>query len=237
MLERFATFNDYVREYELQRSEGVLLRYLSDAYKTLAQTVPESYRDEALEEELQSLRRTVREADSSLIDEWERLQRTEAPATAVSESGGPQGSAAKAVSARIRSELHRLLKALADRAWEDALACLAPGQDWTAETLEAELAPYFAAHERIVLTPEARRPTMAVVRQDAPVAGKPARRSSPPMARPTGCWTVRSPSPDRYRRARSSPCVGSASEAGLPGRSPGPQVSNTSSCLVVRRDS
>jgi superfamily II RNA helicase len=164
MLERFATFNDYVREYELQRSEGVLLRYLSDAYKTLAQTVPESYRDEALGEALQSLRRTVREADSSLLDEWERLQQPEAPQSQAAEGGGPQGPSEKAVGARIRSELHRLLKAIADQAWEDALACLAPGHEWTAESLEAEAAPYFAAHEQIVLTPEARKPSMAVVR-------------------------------------------------------------------------
>jgi superfamily II RNA helicase len=168
MLERFATFNDYVREYELQRSEGVLLRYLSDAYKTLAQTVPESYRDEALEEALQSLRRTVREADSSLLDEWERLQHPEAAREAPGETGGPQRPSDKATAARIRSELHRLLKAIADRAWEDALACLAPGQDWTAESLEAEAAPYFGAHERIVLTPEARKPSMAIVRTDGP---------------------------------------------------------------------
>ena len=46
------SFNDYVREYGLQRSEGVLLRYLSEVYKTLVQTVPETYRDEALEDVL-----------------------------------------------------------------------------------------------------------------------------------------------------------------------------------------
>jgi superfamily II RNA helicase len=168
MLERFATFNDYVREYELQRSEGVLLRYLSDAYKTLAQTVPESYRDDAVDEALQSLRRTVREADSSLIDEWERLQRPEtAPSQPIS-LGGLVGPSPRELAARIRSELHRLLKAIAEKAWDDALACLAPGHDWTAESIAAEASPYFAAHKRIVLTPEARRPSMAVVRSDAP---------------------------------------------------------------------
>jgi superfamily II RNA helicase len=168
MLERFATFNDYVRQYELQRSEGVLLRYLSDAYKTLAQTVPESYRDEAVEEALQSLRRTVREADSSLIDEWERLQRPDTGPVQAPTSGGPVGPTARETSARVRSELHRLLKAIAEKAWDDALACLAPGHEWTAESLAAEAEPYFAANERIVLTPEARRPSMAVVRSDAP---------------------------------------------------------------------
>jgi hypothetical protein len=168
MLERFATFNDYVRQYELQRSEGVLLRYLSDAYKTLAQTVPESYRDEAVEEALQSLRRTVREADSSLIDEWERLQRPEAAPGQPAGTGGPVGPTAREISARVRSELHRLLKAVAEKAWDDALACLAPGHEWTAELLASEAEPYFAAHERIVLTPEARRPSMAVVRSVSP---------------------------------------------------------------------
>ena len=168
MLERFTTFNDYVRQYELQRSEGVLLRYLSDAYKTLAQTVPESYRDEAVEEALQSLRRTVREADSSLIDEWERLQRTDTTPVQTAGSGGPVGPTAREISARIRSELHRLLKAIAEKAWDDVLACLAPGHEWTAESLAAEAERYFGTNERIILTPEARKPSMAVVRSDTP---------------------------------------------------------------------
>ena len=168
MLERFATFNDYVREYELQRSEGVLLRYLTDAYKTLAQTVPESYRDEALDEALQSLRRTVREADSSLLDEWERLQHPDAAPAEPAAAGGPIGPTPREVAARIRAELHRLLKAIAEKAWDDALACLAADQDWTAESLAAEAAPYFSANERIILTPDARRPSMAVVRSDSP---------------------------------------------------------------------
>ena len=78
MVERFMTFADYVREYELQRSEGLLLRYLAEAYKTLAQTVPERFRDEALEDVLAFLRATVRGVDSSLLDEWERMRSGEA---------------------------------------------------------------------------------------------------------------------------------------------------------------
>jgi hypothetical protein len=119
MLERFATFNDYVRQYELQRSEGVLLRYLSDAYKTLAQTVPESYRDEAVEEALQSLRRTVREADSSLIDEWERLQRPEAAPASRPEPAGPWDRR-HGRSPRGPLGAPPLLKAVAEKAWDDA---------------------------------------------------------------------------------------------------------------------
>jgi hypothetical protein len=78
------------------------------------------------------------------------------------------GPTAREISARIRSELHRFLKAVAEKAWDDALACLAPGHEWTAGSLAAEAEPYFAANERIVLTPEARRPSMAVVRSDSP---------------------------------------------------------------------
>ncbi len=74
MVERCISFNDYVREYELQRSEGLLLRYLSEAYRTLARTVPETYRSEPVEDVLDFLRATVRTADSSLLDEWERLR-------------------------------------------------------------------------------------------------------------------------------------------------------------------
>src|SRR5262249_60955103 len=121
----------------------------------------------ALEEALTGLRRRVREADSSLIDEWERLQRPDVQVQATT-FGGPVGPTAKEISARIRSELHRLLKAVAEKAWDDVLACLATGQDWTADSLAAEAEPYFAANERIVLTPEARRPSMAGVRSAAP---------------------------------------------------------------------
>src|SRR6266850_5097780 len=73
LFERGSSFDDYVRDYGLQRSEGVLLRYLNDAYKTLLQTVPEDLRDETLDDVLAFLRATVRGADSSLLDEWEAL--------------------------------------------------------------------------------------------------------------------------------------------------------------------
>jgi hypothetical protein len=162
-----------VREYELQRSEGLLLRYLSETYKTLVQTVPESYRDDALLDVIAFLRATVRGVDSSLIDEWERL-RDAAYAPAVQEDPRavlgppPVWADPRAFAARIRNELHALLVALARKDWEAALAALAPGHAWTAERLEAELAPYFAAHPRIDTTPAARRPHNTFVKEAGP---------------------------------------------------------------------
>jgi superfamily II RNA helicase len=176
MAERFMTFADYVREYELQRSEGLLLRYLSESYKTLAQTVPETYRTDELLDVIAFLRATVRGVDSSLLDEWERLRdpsyaaRPLDPRAAVAETLGPPPIWAdpKAFAARVRNDLHRLLAALARKDHEAAAAALAPGSGWTPEQLEAAMAPYWAEHSRIDGTPAARRPQHTFLRELAP---------------------------------------------------------------------
>ena len=64
-------FTGYITRYNIARSEGTLLRYLSDAYRTLARTVPPEKRDEQLEDIISWLRVLVRSIDSSLVDEWE----------------------------------------------------------------------------------------------------------------------------------------------------------------------
>jgi superfamily II RNA helicase len=175
MVERFMTFGDYVRDYELQRSEGLLLRYLSETYKTLVQTVPESYRNDELFDVIAFLRATVRGVDSSLIDEWERLRdpayqaRLLDPRAAVAELGPPPPWAdPRAFAARLRNELHALLVALSRRDHEAAAAALAPGSGWTAAQLEEALAPFWAEHTRIDVTPAARRPHNTFVRETAP---------------------------------------------------------------------
>ena len=186
LFERGSSFHEYIRDYGLQRSEGVLLRYLNDAYKTLLQTVPEDARDEGLDDLLAFLRATVRSADSSLLDEWEALldpaasaedkARRLAAAQAHREAlaARPRDSDAllrdpRALKARVRTELHRLLLALARRDFGAAIAGLrAPSADaaWTAEELEAELAPCLAALGALDTTPRARRPDRSVLLPD-----------------------------------------------------------------------
>ncbi|MDN5798055.1 MAG: DUF3516 domain-containing protein [Intrasporangium sp.] len=73
MYERGMTFTEYVSDYGLSRSEGLLLRYLSDAYRALRHTVPESARNEQFEETIEWLGEMIRQTDSSLLDEWEDL--------------------------------------------------------------------------------------------------------------------------------------------------------------------
>ncbi len=74
MYERAMGFNEYVAYYGLARSEGLLLRYLSDAYKALQQNIPEDWKTDSLDDIILWLGELVRQVDSSLLDEWEMLQ-------------------------------------------------------------------------------------------------------------------------------------------------------------------
>ena len=74
MVEHADTFNQYVSRCGLKRSEGLVLRYLTDCYKALVQTVPAAAVNEQLAEATEWLGALVRGVDSSLLDEWERLR-------------------------------------------------------------------------------------------------------------------------------------------------------------------
>ncbi|HTA18162.1 MAG TPA: DUF3516 domain-containing protein, partial [Polyangia bacterium] len=161
-----ASFDDYVRDYGLQRSEGVLLRYLSQTYKTLEQSVPVTMRTDEVLDLLAGLRVLLREVDSSLIDEWESLKqpggkgaRAVVAARAVDLAADP-----RALAARVRAELHRLVKALAARDYESAARVVTndgeAADPWTAERFTQAMAPYFAAHATLLATPAARRPSL-----------------------------------------------------------------------------
>jgi superfamily II RNA helicase len=170
MYEHFCSFDDYIRDYGLQRSEGVLLRYLSEVYKTLTQSVPESFRSDEVEDVVAHLGALVRQTDASLLDEWESLRTgAEAPAPAPAQAGRPIVDDPRAFAARVRSELHRVVKALADKDYARAAQLFAPAEPpATAARLEAELGPYWAEHAAIVTTPVARRPSYTLLKQLAP---------------------------------------------------------------------
>ena len=86
MCEQAMNFGEYVNHYGLKRSEGLLLRYLSDTYRALVQNVPAERRTPQLGELTDWLGALVRGVDSSLLDEWERL--TAVTAEAESDGGG-----------------------------------------------------------------------------------------------------------------------------------------------------
>ncbi|MGL5405606.1 MAG: DEAD/DEAH box helicase [Propionibacteriaceae bacterium] len=73
MIEKAMSFGEFVAFYKVQRAEGLVLRYLSDAYRALRQTVPESRVTPELEDLIEWLGEVIRLTDSSLLDEWEAL--------------------------------------------------------------------------------------------------------------------------------------------------------------------
>ena len=169
MFETFAGFSDYVKSYGLERSEGVLLRYLSQLYRTLDQTVPESAKTDELWDVLGYFRSLVGETDASLLEEWERMRH---PEILLAESALPAASARKkeaswmtellanprVFAARVRAEAQLLVRALARKDWEEAAdRVFADATDpWDAERFEAAMAPFFEEYGELVSGAEAR---------------------------------------------------------------------------------
>ncbi|MFM2420610.1 MAG: hypothetical protein RL385_5333 [Pseudomonadota bacterium] len=159
MYERYASFPEYVREYGLARSEGVLLRYLTDAYKTLVQTVPEPAKTDAVIDVIAYLRALLERIDSSLVTEWESLvapppgsATPDMPAAAVRDiTKNP-----KEFAARVRHELHALVRAFALRDAEEAAACVHSESPLTVQDLERAMERYFAEYPSLVIDASAR---------------------------------------------------------------------------------
>jgi hypothetical protein len=173
MLEGYEGFNDYVRRYGLQRSEGLLLRHLSQVHNVLARSVPELARSDELEEILGFLRALLARVDSSLAEEWESLLRPApvAGAPLPQESRGLDlAEHPRAFRARVRAEMRQLVHALAGRDYEEAAACVRqdPEDAWDAARLERELAPFYADHERIVFEPRALGAHQTLIKQTGP---------------------------------------------------------------------
>ena len=169
MFESFRSFSDYIRDYELQRAEGVLLRYLNSVYKVLTQTVPDSAKDDAVREMELYLGTLIRQVDSSLLDEWEKMrdpgyQRAETKE--VRPPGAEEAAAdvtrdTKAFTATIRNRIFSFLRGLVNGDFDQALTHLSSpqdpdGQPWTPDRLQKALEAYHAEHERICLDPGAR---------------------------------------------------------------------------------
>lgn len=74
MFEGYRSFADYVKDYGLERMEGLLLRHLTQVWKVLAQTVPDSAKTEEVAEMEVYFRELIRGVDASLLEEWERLK-------------------------------------------------------------------------------------------------------------------------------------------------------------------
>jgi superfamily II RNA helicase len=161
MYERAMTFTEYVAFYGLSRSEGLVLRYLADAYRALRQTVPEDARTEELTDLIEWLGELVRQVDSSLLDEWERLRNPGAePVEAKLDDTPPAVTRnSRAFRVLVRNAMFRRVELAALRRHPE-LGELDGDAGWTGERWGAVLDDYFAEYDEIGTGPAARGPAL-----------------------------------------------------------------------------
>ncbi|UGS38025.1 DEAD/DEAH box helicase [Capillimicrobium parvum] len=188
MYEQGRTFTEFVAHYGLARSEGLVLRYLSDAYRALRQTVPERLKSEELEAIVDWLGETVRQTDSSLLDEWEALTDPESVARAAAAAAAGETLAPprpvtgndRTFTVMVRNAMFQKVQ-LAARDRYDELARLdaaaaaltdPPGRpSMTEASWEAALGAYWDQYESMGSGPQARAPHLLMIDRSAAAAG------------------------------------------------------------------
>jgi hypothetical protein len=183
--DRAMDFPSFVRHYGIKRSEGLLLRYLSDVYKTMSRSVPDEAKDEGVHELLDWLGAVIRATDSSLLEEWTALldpSSGEVDITSVQEMDDRAPDVTtdrRAFRALVRTRVFRWVQYAATGQWSAWAEDLAESGDprWTDEALEQLLEPYFAEHGTIGIDGEARGPERFLVADDGTDEG-------------TGSWSV-----------------------------------------------
>ncbi|WP_426574660.1 DEAD/DEAH box helicase [Aquihabitans sp. McL0605] len=162
--ERAMDFGDYIRFYNLARSEGTVLRYLSDAYKALARTIPEDRKTDELVDITEWLGELVRQVDSSLLDEWAELRDPADPAAAPPLDRPPPALTAnrRAFTVLVRNAMFQRVEHIGTRQWQE-LEALDGDDGWDAQRWFDAMAPYFAEHGTIGIGSDARNPALLVV--------------------------------------------------------------------------
>lgn len=179
MIEKAMTFSDLVSTYSLARAEGVVLRYLTDAWRTLSHSVPPEHRTEELEDILVWLGELIRQVDSSLVDEWAAMSDPDVPVTAeqVAEHAFGIGDASllssnpRALRRMVRNHLFRHVELFAFER-ESQLAELDSSLD-TPPDWPAEMDAYFDEYDDVGTDTAARSGDLVLITEDA------------------GTWTVR----------------------------------------------
>ncbi len=181
MFEAFRSFADYIKLYELQRAEGVLLRHINSVFKVLAQTVPDAAKNDQVREMELYLSTMIRQVDSSLLDEWEKMrdpnyrpgETKEVRPPGAEEAAADITRDVKAFTATIRNRIFVFLRGLVVADYEPAIAHLnspldGAGAPWTADRLDELMKAYEADHQRLCLDPNARnaRHTYVVPAED-----------------------------------------------------------------------
>ncbi|REC98566.1 helicase-like protein [Microbacterium sp. AG157] len=167
MFERACSFGEYVSLYQLARSEGLVLRYLSDAYRAIRQTVPVDAQTPDLLDLIAWLGEVVRQVDSSLVDEWEQLiNPADDPDAPVVPPAPPSIlTNRRAFVVLVRNEMFRRVQ-LAALQRDDELVELDPDVDWP-----GVLDDYFEEHDTIGTGGAARSSSLVVIDESSAAEG------------------------------------------------------------------
>ncbi len=176
------TFSETIAFYGVARSEGLVLRYLSDAYRALRQTVPDEVKTEELEDIIDWLGETIRQTDSSLLDEWEALTDPDAVERALA-SDEPQPPPRpitgneRAFTVMVRNAMfQRVQLAARDRfgalaeldATAAALTDPPSRPELTAQDWEDALGAYWDEYESVGTGADARSPELLIIDRAEP---------------------------------------------------------------------
>ncbi len=167
MYERAMNFAEYISHYQLARSEGLVLRYLSDAYRAIRQTVPDQLKSEPLLDLIAWLGEIVRQVDSSLVDEWEALASgiRARPADArqvVVERRTSVLANPRAFRVLVRNELFRRVQLASLRRW-DELGELDAASGFDASRWAEAMEAYFTEHDTLGTGAHARGPALLLI--------------------------------------------------------------------------
>ncbi len=156
MVETASDFKEYVGRYGIARSEGLLLRYLSEAFRALDRTVPLDKRDERLRDIIAWLGLVVRTVDSSLVDEWAAAG--EGPSQGL-DAAPPAADEVvrdrRALTLLVRNALFARVR-LAAFGRTDELGKLDADWGWRAPVWRQALDRFHEEHEEILLDGDAR---------------------------------------------------------------------------------
>ena len=176
MYERAMTFVEYVGFYRLARSEGLVLRYLTDAYRALRHTVPESARNEELDDFVEWLGELTRQVDSSLLDEWEKLAAggdldpADLVRPPLETESRPVTGNARAFRVLVRNAMFRRVELAARRDWTE-LGELDGDAGWDADAWRDAMAAYFEEHQTLLTDADARGPGLLMVDESGEPGG------------------------------------------------------------------
>lgn len=169
MYERAMTFTEFTSNYELARTEGIVLRYLASAYKALEHTIPDDLKSEDLEDLIAWLGEMVRQVDSSLLDEWEQLANPEVETAEQAQERAdevkPVTANARAFRVLVRNAMFRRVELAAlDRVRD--LGELDADAGWDEDAWGEAMDAYWDAHEELGTGPDARGPKLLKIDED-----------------------------------------------------------------------